>query len=295
MTEPITRFDMPEPVKELLAVARLNLSFDMLDVYALAIEHGTDWRGLADGICVIGFANRHAAHKPHGKIVQAAEKVWQHVAEAAAPAPVTYPCPQCKAANAFVNQCGCDPNNMPTRPAKLFDPAPAEAVVWIEPNPDADRVEAQAATPAPAPAAEAKTKPAKGNLIDAIMAIDDTWTIPVMTTDRHINRKEQAVMARELFKQLGLKGISVRTPNYSMASTVDVTIPREPHPGWVGFEEWEHRSYSDMPDDVPARAWSKRHYNAEKALEAILLRAFPQHDNRSDSVTDYYDYCWSIH
>ncbi len=26
-----------------------------------------------------------------------------------------YVCPTCKKDNAFVNQCGCDPNNMPTR------------------------------------------------------------------------------------------------------------------------------------------------------------------------------------
>lgn len=27
-----------------------------------------------------------------------------------------HPCPTCGAANDIVNQCGCDPNNMPTRP-----------------------------------------------------------------------------------------------------------------------------------------------------------------------------------
>lgn len=32
-----------------------------------------------------------------------------------APAGKTYPCPDCGADNAFVNQCGCDPENMPTR------------------------------------------------------------------------------------------------------------------------------------------------------------------------------------
>jgi hypothetical protein len=28
-------------------------------------------------------------------------------------------CPQCGAQNAIVNQCGCDPNNLPTRPSAL--------------------------------------------------------------------------------------------------------------------------------------------------------------------------------
>ncbi len=27
-----------------------------------------------------------------------------------------YPCPDCGKENAFVNQCRCDPNNLPTRP-----------------------------------------------------------------------------------------------------------------------------------------------------------------------------------
>jgi hypothetical protein len=30
--------------------------------------------------------------------------------------PMVYKCSQCQADNAFVNQCGCDPENMPTRP-----------------------------------------------------------------------------------------------------------------------------------------------------------------------------------
>jgi hypothetical protein len=34
---------------------------------------------------------------------------------------VVYTCPICKTGNAFVNQCGCDPNNMPTKLPVVLD------------------------------------------------------------------------------------------------------------------------------------------------------------------------------
>jgi hypothetical protein len=30
--------------------------------------------------------------------------------------PITYKCPRCGASNRIVNECGCDPGNLPTRP-----------------------------------------------------------------------------------------------------------------------------------------------------------------------------------
>jgi hypothetical protein len=37
--------------------------------------------------------------------------------------PATYPCPRCGADNYIVNQCGCDPDNLPTRvPPPAADP-----------------------------------------------------------------------------------------------------------------------------------------------------------------------------
>ena len=121
--------------------------------------------------------------------------------------------------------------------------------------------------------------------------------IPVMSRTRSIPRKEQAKLARELFKRLGLKGISVTVPNYSMAKSVDVEIPRNPASDADFVYEgkgYHNHSYSDMPDGVPARIKSREHYAAQLKIAEILARAFPQHDDRSDSMTDYYDYKWSI-
>ena len=134
------------------------------------------------------------------------------------------------------------------------------------------------------------TPPALYAQINAI----DLSSVPVMSRDRMIERKEQARLARDLFRRLGLRGISVTAPNYSMAQSVHVRVPNSPHPGFAGFEQFEHDTYSTMPAEVPAKQHMRAHYAASEQLEKILEAAFPQHDNRSDYQTDHFDYCWSI-
>ena len=121
--------------------------------------------------------------------------------------------------------------------------------------------------------------------------------VPVVCRDRCIARKEQAKLARQLFKRLGIDGLSVTTPRYSIARVVDVAVPREPHLDgdyMLDGVNYENYSYGDMPETVPARAKHMRHHNACLKLGAILLKAFPCHDDRSDSQSDYFDSCWSI-
>ena len=113
----------------------------------------------------------------------------------------------------------------------------------------------------------------------------DITEIPVMTMERHIPRKQQAALARELFRRLGLKGISVTAPNYSMAQTVDVHQPRRRDYVLDG-----HGMVKDYATDPAAQA----NEAARTRLEAILLAAFPQHDNRSDRMTDHFDSKWSL-
>jgi hypothetical protein len=132
--------------------------------------------------------------------------------------------------------------------------------------------------------------------IDQILAVD-LDRVPIVSRDRNIPRKLQAKLARQLFRGLGLKGISVTTPNYSMAQVVDVVVPRIPaEPGDYLYDgkDFQHHCYGDMPAEVPARAKHFRHSEATRKLETILLRAFPNHDNRSDSQSDYFDACWGI-
>lgn len=131
--------------------------------------------------------------------------------------------------------------------------------------------------------------------------IDVKNMVPIMATERCIPRKQQAALARKLFKALALRGLSVTTPNYSMASTVEVSAPQIEPEGdgstwYIGPDGTDYRnhSYSDMPPEVPAKAASLAHHEAVKKIDAILLEAFPGHDNRSELVSDYFDYCWSV-
>lgn len=129
---------------------------------------------------------------------------------------------------------------------------------------------------------------------DQILAVDITQ-VPVMSRDRSIPRKEQAALARQLMKRLGIKGVSITTPNYSMAQSVDVCLPSEPPADMTGYEQYQYSSFADMPDDVPIKAREVRRNIARNKLDLILEAAFPQHDNRSDYQSDHFDYCWSNH
>jgi hypothetical protein len=52
----------------------------------------------------------------------------------------------------------------------------------------------------------------------------------------------------------------------------------------------DHGMIKDHVTDSAAQA----NEAARTRLGAILLAAFPQHDNRSDSMTDHFDSKWSI-
>lgn len=115
--------------------------------------------------------------------------------------------------------------------------------------------------------------------------------IPVMSRERHIPRKQQAALARELFKRLGLRGVSVTTPNYSMAHSVDVSYPKlqiHCHDMWP--HNWE---VSDRTEETRCPT-CKENWKMHEKIAEILARAFPNHDDRSDSMTDYFDFKWSI-
>jgi hypothetical protein len=113
---------------------------------------------------------------------------------------------------------------------------------------------------------------------------------------RRRTRKEIAVEIRNLFKRMGIQHISVTTPNYSMAQAVDIRLPdTEP---WEGAHERRHAeidaiqgvyvAYGDACDLCKRRAAARR------KIEKIILAAFPDLDDRSDTQTDYFDYRLSI-
>ena len=114
----------------------------------------------------------------------------------------------------------------------------------------------------------------------ARVAAVDLDKVSLVSTDRHIDRKQQAKLTRGIFKDLGLKGISVTTPMYSMACSVQVSYP-------------QRGDYLIDGDSRMCKAHAANRVVYDKIMD-VLLKAFPNSDNRSDSMTDYFDYRWSI-
>ena len=68
-----------------------------------------------------------------------------------------------------------------------------------------------------------------------------------------------------------------------MASTVKIRMPE--------------RDDYDLDDGgfmVPGCEAAVANTDARQRMLSILLAAFPRHDDRSDTMTDYFDSCWSV-
>lgn len=86
-----------------------------------------------------------------------------------------------------------------------------------------------------------------------------------------------------LLKSLGVKGVSVTAPNYSMASSIDIRLPRRDD--CVGADGY----YDNATEGSRANGRVRDKFNE------ILARAFPRHDDRSDAQSDHFDFKFSIH
>jgi hypothetical protein len=93
-------------------------------------------------------------------------------------------------------------------------------------------------------------------------------TVPVVCRNENVTLKERARRARQLFRELGLTGVSARLPRGANCLWVQVRYPRA----------------SNIEIDAKNRL----------ALEEILQRAFPREIDRSDAMTDYFDPAWTF-
>jgi len=114
-----------------------------------------------------------------------------------------------------------------------------------------------------------------------VMAVNEAG-VTTVTRDRHLPRKELAKLVRGLLKTLGVKGVSVTTPNYSMASSIDIRLPRRDD--CVGPDGYYDEASEGARENNRVRA----------KFNEILARAFPQHDDRSDAQSDHFDFKFSI-
>lgn len=100
---------------------------------------------------------------------------------------------------------------------------------------------------------------------------------------RSKTRKERSTVIRGLLRDLGFKGISVTTPSYSMARTTEIRLPDR------------ERCQDGGADHVPYRCPAcSRYWDTRNKLTAIILAAFPNMDDRSDTQSDYFDYVFSV-
>lgn len=119
--------------------------------------------------------------------------------------------------------------------------------------------------------------------LHAKLATVDISEVTVMSLDRSIRRKEQAALARQLLKQLGIKGVSVTAPNYSMAQSVDVSLPKR--------DDYVFDKCGFVVEGDAARLANN---DADSRVRSLLLAAFPRHDDRSETQSDYFDFKWSV-
>lgn len=117
---------------------------------------------------------------------------------------------------------------------------------------------------------------------------------------RKEHRKEWAKQVRKLLKSLNIKGVSVTTPNYSMASTIQIRVEYGPefskdHQPVHEAGEIRERRNTTYRGSVHFCPYCSVRKDVHDKLEQIILAAFPDLDDRSDSISDYYNYCLSIH
>jgi hypothetical protein len=72
----ITRFDIPQTVRNVINTAARHDVIDAVEAYALATEFGTDWSALVDRVCEYAYANIHFNREAHAEVVKAAEAYW---------------------------------------------------------------------------------------------------------------------------------------------------------------------------------------------------------------------------
>lgn len=106
-------------------------------------------------------------------------------------------------------------------------------------------------------------------------------------------RKVWAAEVRKLLRDLGLSGISVTTPNYSMASTILVRIPPREVEDEAEHERLHDRIFREGRPSLDCPDCAER-WQARQKVRAIILAAFPDLDDRSDPQVDYFDYCVSV-
>lgn len=131
--------------------------------------------------------------------------------------------------------------------------------------------------PAPAPA------PADSEAVRTIEAAQ-VPAAPLRTDARRMTQTERSAALRALLKSLGVKGVSVTSARGSMCYWSHIRFDGVPHPPVANWCEHNSRVC-----DV-----CQRNNAAERKVHRIVLAAYPDLDDRSDSQTDHFDFVYTV-
>jgi hypothetical protein len=119
-----------------------------------------------------------------------------------------------------------------------------------------------------------------------IISSIEAAALPAPTGDaiRTLGTVEQCSKIRAMLKAAGIKGVSVKRSHAGWSATVAVSFLRLGHEEGVN---WGLHNRAECPI-------CSREIAATRKLETVILAAFPDCDNRSDSMTDYFDYVFGV-
>lgn len=131
-----------------------------------------------------------------------------------------------------------------------------------------------------------------------ILAIDVDTVQPI--TQNRVYLDTFANLLRPFLKQLGFSNrkISVVVPNYSMAQSIEVTIPDVDW--YIFYGVTNSREYGALTEEqrlrgrALAETFGLLRNEAQRHLHSTIERAFPANGDRSDPMTDYFDDTFSV-
>ncbi len=130
--------------------------------------------------------------------------------------------------------------------------------------------------------------------LDQLKSIDPAELAPYPNQVRHESLKIIAGAIRTLFRHLGIPGLSVTAPRYSMAQAVQVSAEFDLE---HDYTRWPHQHgeccKEGHTEETRCPSCAKLALAQEK-LTKIILTVYPDLDDRSDSQSDYFDYRFSI-
>lgn len=107
---------------------------------------------------------------------------------------------------------------------------------------------------------------------------------PLNPKARSAGQKERTVMIRKALKDCGVRGVSVTMATGSMCYWTHVRAEGVPHAEGTDWNEHERRECLVC----------ERNQAADKKLHAIIMAAFPDLGDRSDSMTDHFDFVFTV-